>query len=170
MKNLDNVETICKCYSCKKIGFFCETPFSGDRTTCPLCNEMCDIDQLLSTDEFRQMVAHTKECGVEVFQLGICTKCNIVYDLGCTHSIQGCTDDIYNAHVISKWMHIPTHLIYNGMPRFENLDDIKTHFRDVHILEMSCLNNNSICSRDYPLRPERTSFYSCDLVSDSICG
>lgn len=73
------------CSECNTVGFFVATPNGGDYTTCPLCAQYND-----------------DECE---FDLYFCSSCKILYDLGCRHSHNGCTDDIWNAMLMTEFTH-----------------------------------------------------------------
>jgi len=135
MKNANYIETINKCFCCKRGGFFVETPSGGDYNTCPLCGAY-DYDGYNNTEYYHH-------------ELNFCGTCCIMYDIGCTHASIGCTDDVYNGHVIGKWKHKTTDIIYNGMPQFDRVREWKDNAMDVEILDIVCLNNNYHCDESY---------------------
>jgi hypothetical protein len=82
-------------------------------------------------------------------ELNFCDGCCIMYDIGCTHASIGCSDDVYNGHVIGRWKHKTTGIVYNGMPKFDSTTEWIDSAMDVEILDMVCLNNNYHCDKSY---------------------
>jgi hypothetical protein len=171
MKNANYIETIVKCYKCNQGGFFCTTPLGGDYQTCPLCGEMNCNDILTTVEEENALEAKLKELGynqsIVDFYLGyeFCNQCKIIFEIGCTHAVQGCTDDVRNGHLIKRWKYLPTGFIYDGMPQFENLDECKTNLDQIEILELICLNNNIRCTNEYH-KHMPGHYYECDVAKN----
>lgn len=59
------------------------------------------------------------------------------------HLLHNENDDIWNAHVISKFMYQDK--MYDGMPQFDSLEELEQCKKDVHILEMTCLHDAFKC-------------------------
>lgn len=147
MKNANYIETICKCYMCEKPGFFCTTPSGVDYTTCPLCrtgNDELTEYQLDCLEQLEYTLTVDNS-----FSSELCPVCLILYDTGCIHSHVGCTADVYNGHIISKWRHCTTGFIYDGMPQFDSIQEVMKCGKDVEILEITCLNNEFHCTKTY---------------------
>jgi hypothetical protein len=90
-----------------------------------------------------------------------CDKCNILFELGCTHCVVGCTSDVYNGHFIKQWTDKTTDIVYDGMPQFDNVDDWFDNANNVEVLEMFCPHNNNKCKKSrYPA----TDGFNCDLI------
>jgi len=85
----------------------------------------------------------------ESFTVSFCDKYCIMYDTGCRHAVQGCSEDIFNGHLISKWKHRTTGFEYDGMPQFDSIDEFRMYAEDVEILEIICPNNGIKCQKAY---------------------
>lgn len=154
MKNANYIETIVVCGpygGCNLGGFFCETPFGGDCSTCPLCGAF-DITHLAYTwpkeleptqVEYINWLDTLYDSTDLQYLYDFCPKCLIMYDIGCTHAIRGCTDDIFNAHVVSKYKF--RGFIYDGMPQFNSVQEWIDLANEIEILAMTCLNNGNHC-------------------------
>ena len=151
MKNANKIQTICKCYKCDKPGFFSET---GD-VTCPLCGAR-DISEMYE-DEFPE-----PDIRGELF---FCPTCLIMFDLGCTHAENGCTDNVFNAHVIGKWEHKTTGFVYDGMPKFDSTQEWLDAGHNVNILQMVCLNSGLHCDKaSYPKAKHPEYYGPCEYA------
>lgn len=115
-----------KCVRCSKLGCFSTTPFGADYNTCPVCNYMTDAD--FESD------------------LCWCSNCYIVYDLGCKHANNGCTDDVYNAHLITLYKDIRSGVQYSGVPIFKTKEELY-NLKYVQVLEFICPNEGKICEK-----------------------
>lgn len=69
-----------KCSRCNLNGLFCETPSGGDFLYKNYCN--INYDFLDNDNDMRNEYRY-------------CDNCGIIFELGCT-------DDIYNSHIISR--------------------------------------------------------------------
>jgi hypothetical protein len=137
MKNIINLNYIKKCYICKLNGFYVETPFGGDYLTCPLCDNQYENDYEI--------------------EYCFCEKCMIIYNIGCKHAENGCTDNIYNVHFIGKYKYNDE--IFIGMPQFDD----KNQINDIEILEWICPNNGCICENAYY---KESKYYSkCTILT-----
>jgi hypothetical protein len=139
MKNLVIVNTSRVCDKCRLKGFFCNMP--PDCITCPLCgHEDDDIDD----DDYIYV-----EGSDDSFDW--CPQCKILFVRGCTHAVEGCAFDIYNAHVISQWRDRYENLVHDGMPQFTDMTERTSRIKDIEILSMTCLNNGVHCiNGSYP--------------------
>ncbi len=86
-----------------------------------------------------------------------CEKCMIIYEKGCKHADNGCTDDINNAHFIGKYKYKDE--IYIGMAQLDNISQRK----EIEILEWICPNNGSICS--YKSYKDLKHYLKCDILT-----
>jgi hypothetical protein len=135
-------------------GFFCYTPQGADYNTCPLCGTSSD-ECKLNYDDYPS------------FSDGgdVCDKCKIIYDVGCTHACNGCTDDCYNGHLVGKWKHIPSNQIYTGMPQFDSTEECKVELHNIIILEWICPNNGMHCTKGfYPKSNNPQYYHTCKLT------
>lgn len=159
MKNLVQLNTLSTCNGCNIPGFFCYTPGGADYYTCPLC-ESYDFLHSTSIPKYCDFFddALSSETPDNRVDLSYCSSCRIMFEVGCTHSIRGCTSDAYNGHLISKWQDATTREIYTGMPQFDSTDEWFVRATDVHIMDMVCINtmsNIGYCRRaPYPQRKD----------------
>jgi hypothetical protein len=145
MKNITQANTMVKCYNCNMNGFFCYTPNGADFDTCPFCGQN-DYLYAGDHDNFEEISNILKKCKIG---FSFCSSCRILYHTGCTHAVNGCTDDTYNAHVIKLWKYNGT--IYEGMPQFASIDEWLKQIQKIEVLEMICLNNGNHCEKGrYP--------------------
>jgi len=147
MKNIIQFNT--NSYCCES-GFFTKTPNGGDYTTCPLC-ENGDWESTISNTYMNTLQSHYKSFMNEDGSLGsenysFCNECKILFNIGCVHSMNGCTSNIYNAHLIGKWRHQGN--TYTGMPRFDTLIEYITTIKDIEILGEICPNNVLKCTSE----------------------
>lgn len=163
MKNLDKIYNNVKCYDCNLNGFFCYTPFGADYHTCPLCGAFDYMGDVATND------IYDKWCEIDL-EGYYCHKCNILFQTGCTHKSKGCTDDVYNAHLIGKYKY--KDIEYIGMPQFDSVDEfieeiITNNMKNIEILEWICVNNGWHCKGDkhgYPKSKYPTHYDQCYLI------
>jgi hypothetical protein len=163
MKNIICIKGLSNCSYCHMDGFFCETPSGSDYHTCPCCGKP-DFKYLVTSEARftkRLNLTNTEQLTKYDFlkkeeydddmrnTFDFCDSCNIIFELGCTHSSRGCTDDIYNCHFISKWKNKVTNEEHNGMPQFENSDDWFDNVNSVEVLEMYCPHNGNRCKKTH---------------------
>ena len=164
MKNANEIQTICKCYKCDKPGFFSTI---DDDATCPLCGAR-DI-----SERYEDQFPETDIRG----ELFFCPTCLIMFDLGCTHAENGCTGNIFNGHVIGKWEHKHEHkttgFVYDGMPKFDSIQEWLNVGQDViNVLHMVCLNSGLHCDKAFYSKAKHPEYYDelCEytVVQDAI--
>jgi len=167
------------CCKCRVEMFSIETPYGADYVTCPLCkywNIQGDVSDIISDI----LEKREKETGIEEYTPYYCEKCNIMFRFGCTHAVNGCTDDIYHAELIKSYRvenqdfrreilgktFLPSELnniiykylfdIFIGMPKFESLKECESIFPNLTLnWNCTCNKSNSQCSKGYTHR------YSC---------
>jgi hypothetical protein len=73
-------------------------------TTCPICEK----GDYMSTDEWYDFLETQSDefrndynCN-KTFNLLFCSSCKIVFDNGCVHGCNGCSDGVTNGHLIRK--------------------------------------------------------------------
>lgn len=149
MKNITCVSHLQSCICCNAKGFFCYTPRGADFTSCPCCGEYDFLNKTLEVSSHESKYYFLLEDEYERDmrnEFRYCNKCNFIFKIGCTHSLIGCTDSVYNGHFIKKWKHKKAPFVeYNGMPQFENNDDWFNNVNDVEVLEMFCPHKNNHC-------------------------
>lgn len=150
MKNITNL------YNVPNV-LFCETPHGASYYTCPFCYgyNFEDYDDDLIKEEFE---IEKKEEN-RLFLYPFCDKCKIVYDVGCYYTVLGCTDSVYNAHLVKKWKY--KDIIYDGMPLFDDADEWIKNLLNIEILELYCPNNGARGGNDIGGNIEH--FYGCSL-------
>ena len=146
MKNIINIKkTFVKCYDCEEYGFFSITDIN---TTCPFCGK-CDNDDYDNNDHLN-------------IDFHFCDNCGILFKIGCTHAVNGCATNIYNAHVINLWTYYDT--IFEGMPQFDNVTELCNKWNNIKILELKCLNSGKHCIRCHYPKNEYPEYYdNCEL-------
>jgi hypothetical protein len=159
MKNIIQINTIAKCCLCKLNSFFCTTPNGADYNTCPLCCRKDFLNQ--QTDDKYKFLDDDDNRN----KLSFCPGCKIIFLVGCTHLVLGCTDNIYNAHLISKWIDLTTNEEYIGMPQFDDEDEWFEKACNIKILDFICPNNNLICksSSNYSFDKKPEYYNDCNL-------
>lgn len=145
MKNLIQVKTNVKCFGCSKNAFFCLTPCGADFTTCPMCGAFDHLNSQNDNEKYEFLYEEEFDDDNRI-KFSFCDKCKIMYLVGCTHSMEGCSDNVYNAHVIGKWMYKNEE--YTGMPQFNNIDEWFDKANDVQVLQLICINDNLICDKN----------------------
>ena len=159
MKNITTIETNCKCENCDKKGFIVYTPDGADFHTCPVCGHYDYMNDNYNSQEYNEIFQNLEEDNI-YDKYDYCENCNIVFVLGCDHSVQGCTDTVYNGHFIGKWKYKNNE--YIGMPQFENVKEWHDEFPNIEIIEFICIHNGLRCSnRD---KKYSESFYGCCLT------
>jgi hypothetical protein len=117
------------CYSCNDMIFMVRTPFGADAWTCPLCNALIDIDDDTCIGDFQDVL------------FTYCSNCKILFDIGCVHSENGCTSNIYYGSLIKNFYYNLKK--YDGMPLFESFHDCKIYMEQMKV-EWMCMCNTSV--------------------------
>ena len=179
IKNVSMLKNGISCSRCHVEMFSIETPFGSDYVTCPLCEHWSEHGG--SSDIISDILdKREKETGIEEDLLYYCEKCNIMFRVGCTHAVNGCTDDVYHAELIKsykvenkvllemlKQTFLPNELnsiIYEylfdtfiGMPKFTSLKECEQIFQNLTLnWYCTCNKSNSQCSKGV-----YTHRYSC---------
>jgi hypothetical protein len=80
------------------------------------------------------------------------------------HGERGCSDSIYNGHLIGSWLYIPTNTTYIGMLQFDNVEEFIKEFKNIEILEWICPNKQMICANAfYPKDTHPQCYGECKL-------
>ncbi len=166
MKNkVLNKSELSKCFECNGYGLFCETPQGADWSTCPMCHSADYINKMyIENDKIDSK--YDKFINDNNFTC-FCEYCLTVFDTGCIHIFHGCTDSIYNGHLVSKWKNKVTGEIFEGMPVFDSIDEWADKYYDsVEILEWCCPGNGIACTRNgYYSKDKYPQYYNnCSLV------
>jgi hypothetical protein len=168
MKNVNKIEYNRGCYSCGKKGFFGETPNGADYETCCLCDgytnnmELLEKKFNLTEDDIDKITDDNKN----MMNWNYCDKCHVLSELGCMHSMGGCTDNTYNGHFIAIWKDKKTNEIYEGMPQFDNVEEWFNRVNDIEVIKIVCPNNGIDCSKaSYP-KIKYPQYYGdkCNLI------
>ncbi len=155
MKNTTNVDKIYYCYNCNLKGFFCYTPEGADFETCPCCGSKDYLNYIVNimnrgglSSRYDFLFDDDDNSDDMRIKYKYCDDCKIIFCLGCTHRLSGCTDSTFNCHFIKKWKNKNTGIIYDGMPRFDDTDDWFNNVNNVEILELYCPHNGVKCSNE----------------------
>ena len=152
MRNVDTqtLKQIETCILCGKRGFFCQSSMGRCGASCPCCGERHFLDWG-SSSNYRKNIKYDETDDMRNLFL-YCSKCGIIFQLGCIHFTRGAYDldeDITNSHFIKKWKNKETGLEYEGMPHFDNPDDWFNNANKVEVLEMNCFNKNIQCVKTH---------------------
>lgn len=143
MRNIELADlfTRIKCFKCNTNGFYCETPQGADYNTCPLCGH----HDFYQGSYIYNKKLHEKYFGLNIddneedyLKYSFCEKCKIIFDVGCVHGSNGCTDNVYNGHFISKYKY--NNVEYIGMPQFDSIDEWFNEMPKIEILKWCCPN------------------------------
>lgn len=77
-----------------------------------------------------------------------CDSCKIIFKVGCYHCVLGCTDSIYNAHFIQQWKNKIDNEIFDGMPKFDDIDDWFNNVNYVEVLKLYCPHKSYKCQKN----------------------
>jgi len=149
MKNITDIVKVkeIRCDSCDNIGYFCWTPLGGEFVTCPLCENPDAWYESEYTDKEIFFIDAINGNRQQVYPY--CAHCKIIFYNGCIHGVNGCTDNCYNGHLISKWKNLKTNEIFNGMPKFESIEEWYNNLENFEILDWKCLGTNKFCEKAY---------------------
>lgn len=132
MKNL----IVNKGQSCERCNndmiFQVTTPVGADFHTCPLCGNWTDDLKEEELDLF-----------LEELECLYCKRCNIVYYYGCSHAVNGCTDDLYYGKIVTSYTYQGN--VFNGMPQFESIEECTKLLKESQLLlnwECMCIQNS----------------------------
>lgn len=147
MKNIVCVNKLQECIKCKLRGFFCYTPEGGVHHTCPCCGTY-DFMSYGINDEKHSKYDRSIEDNADMRNsYYYCNLCKIIFDRGCEHAREGCTDGVYNCHFIERWKDKTTGIEYDGMPQFDDTDDWYNNVNNIEVLQMHCAHNGALCEK-----------------------
>lgn len=109
-----------KCFNCKDMVYAVETPSGGDYYTCPICRAGCECcfshyKTAKDLQEKRDIIYSDDYDGDEYHY---CKYCRIIFDIYCTHAVNGCTDDVYFAQLVKSYTYEGK--TYEGMIEFDS--------------------------------------------------
>ena len=149
-------------------GLFCTTPCGADYETCPYCGTDDHFNSYVNNSEnddekYYDKINNEKHTKYDFLYkdeyendmrrtYNFCANCKILFQIGCMHAEFGCTDGVYNGHLIKRWKDKKTNIEYNGMPIFDSVDDWFNHVNDVEVIEKFCSSNGARCNRGYKIR------------------
>jgi hypothetical protein len=88
MKTINIPKKCVECYRCNKKIYAITYPQGADYISCPLCASYIEPSCVSDSDSDIDL------------DYSYCQKCKIVFKSGCTHAVNGCTDDIYYAQFL----------------------------------------------------------------------
>jgi len=167
LKPLLSIHSKSKCNLCD-IPFIIETPCGADYTSCPTCA----WDPGAGTPNARYH-NHYKDDPLYDNPLYedclFCFKCKIIFQMGCSHAVKGCTDDIHHT-----MFYVPKELeIINfsdiQIPVFTSYDDAYAFLKDPETIgkyrwlcTCKLQGLQQICSRAYYPKDKFPQYYhSC---------
>ncbi len=134
MKNTNTLQVTNICEYCKNNTMIQFTPNGGDQS-CPLCGH----------HNYNNVNIEYNYDDDNMFNYGFCKNCHIIYETGCIHQTQGCTDSIYNGHLICEWKDKRTNVKFEGMPYFDDVNDWIKNVNNVEVIRQCCPNKIKIC-------------------------
>lgn len=145
-------ETGVPCYWCGKKMFAGDTPQGADCTSCPICKSGCWYPIPYYYDEDKGEVV--KDENYQGPNYNYCDQCNIVFGLGCTHGVNGCTDDIYHGRLVYSYEYGGEK--HDGMPVFESVKHCRKVLPNMKLNWFCTCNNNQYdCKKaSYPKEVE----------------
>ncbi len=152
---------------CNCKGYFCQTPNGADYTTCPFCDgsDYCYLNYNKPNVEKKFAEVDKKDNYSHPIYEDFCDSCGILFRAGCRHQANGCTGDIYNAHVIRKWKYIPSNDIFIGMPGFESVDEWLKEIDNIEVLDWICLGAGHCPTGSLYPKSSHPQYYSdCPLT------
>jgi hypothetical protein len=159
MKNLVFAPGRVTCSCCNAGGFFCTTPEGASYHTCPFCG---GTDGVTNDDD--DFLYDAEKNPYYELQMHYCPSCRILFNLGCTHAVNGCTDDVYNGHVICQWKLKGHSHVYTGMPQFADIGEMISELHKVEILSWVCPNKGAHCTCGaYPKESNPKMYIDCAL-------
>jgi hypothetical protein len=91
------------CYRCREPIYAITTSQGGDYVACPCCS-FYDSKYIDNNRRY-------------------CQKCNILFEMSCTHAENGCTDDVLYSKFINKYTFDGND--FEGIPVFESINSAK---------------------------------------------
>lgn len=145
------------CQQCKKHIFALLTPSGGDYVTCPLCGNGCLCCGFSTLD-------YDSDCEIDEHY---CNGCNILFNIGCTHSVNGCTDGIYYGKLIKSYTY--QNITYDGMPKFKSFTHmfkILPHIKKINWQCMCYISNCKSCTHAFYPEKDYDMYYThtCDKL------
>ena len=115
------------CEDCAVDMFQVTTPMGADCHTCPLCAKYLDEDGVEAPrDTNFNKLCKCDYCISDSYCAWYCNDCKIVFDAGCSHGINGCTEDIYHAVFIKQVYYNNQALLKpNQTPRFRSFKELE---------------------------------------------
>lgn len=151
MKNIVSFNNNVKCNSCDENGFFCYTPSAADYNTCPICSNYDFVrgGYMFGNALYIKYFGDDIDLDKVYENYNFCGSCRILFSVGCIHACNGCTNDCYNGHLVSKWKYKGEE--YTGMPQFDSIDEWYSEIKNIEILEWKCPNDGLHCTKgSYP--------------------
>lgn len=175
---------------CGVRGFFSHTPQGADLNTCPICgaddfvfrgdsdygmhraNPVRRAPDPLWQQWFGQLADQEDDLedsdptgygphGQHLF----CPQCKILFQHGCTHGSNGCTEDTYNAHLIGQWSFKNAGgQVYTGMPVFDSVQEWYEIVPRIDVKQWICPNKGLFCKcANYPAATNPLNYHLCNL-------
>lgn len=113
-----------KCSRCKMNIFALETPCGADYSTCPICESPCA--SYVHGDH--KLIGKFEDLQDEYDIDEYCCDCNIVFSSGCTHGVNGCTDNIYYGMLVKEYKYADKHDIYDKEETCDSYHDDMINF------------------------------------------
>ena len=146
-----------ECFDCKKNIFAVTTPLGGNVATCPCCGSIF-TKTIWVCNDFVEMYNQETEYEEEKYEdcelAEFCGDCKIIFDIGCIHAINGCTDGVFYGMLVTSFTLGSCKDVIYGMPIINNENDLKD-LRNVKIECMHCLDPENMEYCEKAMYPER---------------
>lgn len=164
IKNIPVPEKGKSCSYCAQEIFEFTTPGGGDCCSCPICGSPCPCAYASSEDDLD--CSNFIEINNDEWE-HFCSKCRILFDAGCIHAVNGCTEDTNWGALVTSYTYKGE--TYQGMPQFESLEHVVKVKKDLKLTwECMCKKGQKKCPHAfYPYKkyPQNyrgeTSEYCC---------
>jgi len=157
-----NIKTLSysNCRRCYESGAFCNLQMGGDYITCPKCDHYFSSDDqiLTSSDNIYEDYVY------------MCPKCTLIFDNHCSHAVNGCSDDVYYAQLVTGFRLDGAY--FEGSPKFNNIQEIEVIARTCKIeLILDCwstINGRTFCPEAYYKYDKTPSSYYSQICKQTI--
>jgi hypothetical protein len=152
-----------ECQQCHMKIYAVTTPRGGEYLTCPLCTRGCKCCFMYDKDDpiYNKLYEINKKLyspdNIQSYGNHYCSYCHILFDAGCVHGVNGCTEDVYNGLLVKnyKLRNDPESIVYEGMIFFESFKQYVDNIANIDVeLKCMCDKNNLICANAYYPDPE----------------
>lgn len=122
------------CYKCDRDMFAIETPHGANYTTCPICGDGSDTRIYENSRKY----------------VHYCSRCNIIFNIGCIHSLNDVIDNVYYGCLVKDFID-ENGMEVKGMPVFDSLEEAEKLFPKIKLnlvcmCDGTCKENHCKCA------------------------